>query len=170
MRTLAKGGSFLAKVAVVLLVVGLFALPTLAQVPKVEVFGGFQYDRFEGTNLKGWDAAVTGDVNKWFGIAGDFSGAYLSGGHIYKYMGGPVISMDKEGRISPFVHFLVGGFRLSGEGTVNGFALAPGGGIDVKASKHVAIRVAQFDWILMHATGGWSNKNFRYSAGIVFRF
>jgi hypothetical protein len=164
-----------AKVAVVLLVAGLCALPTLAQVPKVEIFGGFQYDRSIGANFMGWDAAVTGNANRWFGITGDFSGTYgigaASGFHEYKYMGGPVFSVAKEAPVSAFVHVLFGGVHdTAGGASANGFVLAPGGGVDIKAGKRMALRIAQLDWLLERGGGAWSKKNFRYSAGIVFRF
>jgi hypothetical protein len=48
---------------------------------KGELFGGYQYTRIGGsggTNANGWNAALTGNVNRWFGVTGDFSGAYKS--------------------------------------------------------------------------------------------
>jgi len=44
-----------------------------------------------------------------------------------------------------------------------------GGGVDANFSRHLAFRVAQADWMLVHGTGT-SPKNFRYSAGVVFKF
>jgi hypothetical protein len=193
MHKLVKGGLFMGKLALVLLVLGLVALPVMAQsIPKVEVFGGFQYDRTGGINLKGWDTALTANVNRWFGVTGDFSGGYTTGFHEYKYLFGPVVSVGKGGPISPFVHVLFGGFRdtgtvvlvpdfvtgmhapqahaLLGSGSVNGLAIASGGGLDVKVSRHVAIRVAQVDWLMERFAGVWSHDNVRFSSGLLFRF
>jgi hypothetical protein len=67
---------FIGMVAVVCLGV----IATLAQdYPKVEVFGGYQYSHLDllgitSLNNNGWNASVTGNVNKWFGVAGDVSG------------------------------------------------------------------------------------------------
>lgn len=182
MRKLAEGGLFLGKLGLVLLVLGLVALPAMAQnVPKLEVFGGYQYNRegfSNGVNLNGWNAAVTANLSRHFGVTGDFSGVYATvpiplddGGTFrvseYTYMFGPVISGGRDKTLVPFAHALFGGFRESG---INGFAMAFGGGIDVKASRHLAIRVVQADWLLERAGGDTSNKNIRISAGIVFRF
>jgi len=35
---------------------------------------------------------------------------------------------------------------------------------------HIAFRAAQADWMMVHGSGGTSGKNFRYSAGLVFRY
>jgi len=143
MHKLVKGGLFMGKLALVVLVLGLVALPTMAQsFPRVEVFGGFQYDRSGGANLKGWDGAVTANVNRWFGLTGDFSGTYLSGGHEYKYLAGPVISVGKAGRITPFVHVLFGGVRDTST-LVMDPGIATGGGLGIGASRHADITAAQ---------------------------
>ena len=49
--------------------------------PKVEVFGGYQHLRVgvaPDIGANGWNAAITGNVNRWFGVTADFSGAYRS--------------------------------------------------------------------------------------------
>src|SRR6266513_1919874 len=54
--------------------VGLTCFPALAQdIPKAEVFGGSSW---AGGNFHGWNASVTGNVTKRFGIVADFSGHY----------------------------------------------------------------------------------------------
>jgi hypothetical protein len=63
------------------LLFGTFSLAAFAQeneaAPKAEFFGGYQYTRFDGgVNANGWDTTLTGNLNRWFGIAADFSGAY----------------------------------------------------------------------------------------------
>jgi opacity protein-like surface antigen len=164
----------------------LSSLNTFAQDhPKAEVFGGYQYTRVNpegsgtGFNFNGWNAALTGNVNKWFGITADFSGAYktISGVSVkaHTYTFGPTIFVRGNENFTPFVHALFGGFHGSAgfqslSASTNGFAMFVGGGLDVKATDHLALRVGQFDWALLHAEGSSEKKNFRYSGGIVFRF
>jgi hypothetical protein len=52
--------------------------------PRVEFFGGYSYLNADTSGLvsaprqngNGWEASVTGNFNRWFGIEGDFSGYY----------------------------------------------------------------------------------------------
>jgi hypothetical protein len=56
----------------------------------------------------------------------------------------------------------------------NGFAMAFGGGIDVKVAKHIAVRPIQFDYLMTRyewkPIGINNQSNFRYQAGVVFGF
>jgi len=102
----------------------------------------------------------------------------------------------ESGRIKPFAHALFGGVHLSGtesqtvdgDGPLqsslsvawNGFTMMAGGGVDVKASRNIAIRLAEFDWVYYHlsdtsvsgvSVSGFSgSNNVKISSGIVFRF
>jgi len=163
--------------SVVLLGAQLYA----ADEPKVELFGGYQYTRIggaEGVNANGWNGAITGYMNDWFGLEADFSGAYKSFGganlNAHTYTFGPVFAAAGD-RAKPFAHALFGGFHASagfqGEGaSVNGFAMMLGGGVDIKASDHISVRAVQADWILWRAEGVTEKTNGRVSAGLVFRF
>jgi len=144
------------------------ALPLAAQdFPKAEIFGGYQYTHFEGgVNANGWNAALAGNFNRWFGVAADFSGAYNSGQHVHTYMFGPVFSARSD-TVTPFAHALFGG--ASGGGTT-AFAMAFGGGVDVKVVDKVAVRLIQGDWLMFRSEGVTAKKNARISTGIVFRF
>ena len=182
------------KLVVLSVLLGLLVLPVVAQdTPKVEVFGGYQFthasESGESANFNGWNASVTGNFNRWLGVAADFSGSYdsesvsiagigdFSGSmHVYTYTFGPVISLNHEGTFSPFVHALFGGARLGasasgvGSGSTNGFALMAGGGADAKLSSHLAVRLFQADYVYLHFDGGSLKKNVRVSTGLVFRF
>jgi hypothetical protein len=50
--------------------------------------------------------------------------------------------------------------------------MTAGGGIDFKVSKHVSVRPVQADYFLTKIPDGLNNRqnNFRFSAGVVFRF
>lgn len=152
---------------------------------KAEVFGGYQWTSVDfgsgvdRQNFNGWNAAVSGYLNNNLGITADFSGAYktVSGVSVksYSYLFGPTLRAPME-KATPFVHALFGGAHdsakvsgLGGLGSDSSFAYAIGGGFDLDASQNVAIRVAQFDF-LGTRFGGETQKNFRYSAGVVFRF
>jgi hypothetical protein len=166
------------------LLLGLFSLGAFAQemetAPKAEIFGGYQYTRFDGgVNANGWDTAVTGNLNRWFGIAADFSGAYKSQSgasfHNYTYTFGPVVSWRHNENFTPFAHFLAGGFHASAalgglSGSDGGFAMMFGGGVDVKATKRVAVRAIQFDWLSLRSNGFSDNNNMRISTGLLLRY
>lgn len=168
------------KLWAMILLFGLCSLPAMAaDQPKAEVFGGYQYTRFDGgENANGWNVAGTVNLNHWFGVTADFSGAYFSefgaDFHNYTYTFGPTVAFRGAPLVTPFAHALFGGATASAgvEGvsvSQNGFAAIIGGGVDVKVSPHLAVRPVQFDWMSLHSDGGSSNNNFRYSAGIVFR-
>ena len=167
------------------LLVSLVSLAAFAQeggnTPKAEIFGGYQYTRFDGgVNANGWNTSLTGNLNNWFGIAADFSGAYKTQNGVsfnnYTYTFGPVISYRHNETFTPFAHFLAGGNHASasisgvGSGSDNGFAMMFGGGLDVKASQHLALRAVQFDWLSLHSNGASDNNNMRISTGILFRY
>lgn len=195
-----------------LLLLGLLAAPVMAQdAPKAEVFGGYSYLRLNsdtpatvslsGINLNGWNASVTGNFNKWLGVTGDFSGHYGSPSifgvevktktHLFLF--GPRVSYRKSDRVTPFAQALFGGARLNGSTSLlsdsqTAFAMALGGGVDVKASKSVAIRLVQADYVLTRfkeasiacfanpllppcpVPGRATQNNVRLSFGVVFRF
>ena len=160
-------------------VVGLLSLPLLAQdSPKAEIFGGYQFVHSEGENLNGWNASLTGNFNKVFGVTADFGGAYKTidgvDFKVYTYTGGPVVNLNHDGIVNPFVHALAGGAHFVGSASgasasLNGFTMMYGGGADVKMSKLVAVR-GQVDWVYYHVSGSSSSKNVRLSTGIVLRF
>ena len=144
---------------------------------KAEIFDGDQLTRLDSTTLNGWNGALAGNFNHWFGVTGDFSGAYKSEGGVdfrnYTYTFGPTIAARNNEAFTPFAHALFGEFHSSASfggigGTGNGFAMIFGG-VDPRLTPHIAVRVAQFDWMSFRANGGTSNNNFRYSAGVVFR-
>jgi opacity protein-like surface antigen len=165
--------------------IGLAMLATvtaLAQdVPKTEVFGGYSW---AGGNFHGWNASVTGNVNNWLGIVGDFSGHYGSevdgviriNKDAHSFLFGPRLS-HRGKRLTPFTYALfgatrfhesaiVGGQRLSGSDT--GFSLAVGGGLDVKVNDRVALRSFQLDYFRPSFFGEAHNRG-RLAFGVVLR-
>ncbi len=170
----------------VALLLGMFSLAaasaqeTGTTAPKAEIFGGYQYTRFDGgLNVNGWNTGAAANFNNWFGIASDFSGAYKSQSgasfNNYTYTFGPQVSLRRNPAITPFAHLLAGGFRSSVSGggisaSASGFAMMAGGGVDVKATRRIAVRAIQFDWLSLRSNGSTDNNNMRISTGVLFRY
>lgn len=164
------------------LLFGMFSLAAAAQesAPKGEFFGGYQYTKFDGgMNANGWDTAVTGNVNRWLGVTADFGGAYKSQSgvsfHDYLYTFGPVVSLRSNKAFTPYAHFLAGGSHaafsgLGVSGSDSGFAMMFGGGVDIAATRHIAIRALQLDWLSLRSNGVSDNNNMRLTTGLVFRY
>jgi hypothetical protein len=154
--------------------------------PQGELFGGYSYNRSDGANFNGWGASITENVNSYFGIKGDFSGHYLTkSANGYKVENwlhtvavGPQLSMRNSEAFSGFFHTLIGATNRRLKSTPAAapesdshtvFALIFGGGLDVRISKGVALRVLQVDYMLNRYQGETLN-NFRFAAGFVYRF
>jgi hypothetical protein len=155
-------------------------LPVLAQdVPKAEIFGGYSWS---GGNFHGWNASVTGNINKRFGIVADFSGHYGSdpGGPIlvkqnaHSFLFGPRLSFRGK-RLTPFVYGLFGVTRFAESAVISGqhlsavstgFSLAIGGGLDVKVNDRIAIRAFQLDYFRPIVNDEPNNRG-RLAFGVV---
>ena len=109
----------------------------------------------------------------------------------FSYLFGPVV-FKNMGRFRPFGHALFGGnsistdlshvsvlgFRIPGLAlTDTAFAMAFGGGIDVRLTDRIMLRAGQADYLFTkHAFSGGVNgvathqNNFRVCVGIVFQF
>ncbi len=146
-------------------------------------------------NLHGWEGSVAGNLTSWFGVVGDFSGHYdlseaarsgaIVGQNIYTFLFGPQFTARTH-NFSPFVHALFGAARGTyeysgplGDLTSTKFAMALGGGLDVKLSDAIAIRLIQADWLMTRFGAGNSvsfdnsnirQDNLRLSAGLVLRW
>jgi hypothetical protein len=155
---------------------------TAQQTPKVEVFGG--YSNLEANlsapsfNLNGVNFSVTENVNQWFGGTLDFASHFgtEAGNNVNTetLTYGPVFSYRKHPSIVPFGHILLGAVRGSADyldisKPVVHFALAAGGGIDVKLTDTVALRLIQADYLMTRFSSA-RQDNVRLSAGIVLRF
>lgn len=118
------------------------------------------------------------------------AGKYSASGDMFTYQFGPVIRMpwhaatlfgetlfggsntNGYGNLERAIN--AGGGTLSVSGTQHPFSMSVGGGLDLKVSDHVAIRVAELDYFLTRYTNPFTStnnqNNFRYLAGMVFRF
>ena len=148
--------------------------------PKADVSVGYSFLRLGssgGVNQQGGTIAITGNLNNWVGIVGDF-GAYHSSPfgaslNTYTFLAGPRFTVNRKGSASPFVQVLVGGAHLtaSAAGFSDGatpFALGAGGGVDLRISRNVALR-PQIDYLALRS-GGETLNALRGSFGVVIRF
>jgi opacity protein-like surface antigen len=175
------------------LVVLILAFSTLAQAqdsPKTEIFGGYSYlradDDNDGLDLHGWNASFNQSIVKWAGIKADFSGHYGdvtlvpgTGADLsaHLFLIGPHFAYRNNERVTPFAHVLVGVARTditffdpTGRITQrdSAFAMALGGGLDIKIVDKLAVRLFQADYVLTRFDDDTQNS-FRLSTGLVLR-
>ena len=137
--------------------------------------------RNKGGNLNGFDVAFTENINPWFGGTLDISGHFATPAistvqtreRMYSVMYGPRFSDRQRPGWTPFGHVLAGVAQMDAKVTPTGphlsdtsFALAAGGGLDMKYRGKTAIRVLQAEYFRANALGT-SQNNFRLSAGII---
>jgi hypothetical protein len=118
------------------------------------------------------------------------AGTYSSNGTFKTYLFGPIVKARFK-RFEPFGQVLFGVAHVDAyanierqialvnttfhvQGAQNPFALAAGGGIDFVLGHHLAVRLADVDYLLTRLTNPLTQtnnqNNFRYAGGIQFRF
>lgn len=135
------------------------------------------YSLLDGDTLSkasGFEAALTGNVNNWFGLKADFSANYKSSGGVhareFNMLFGPQVSGGGE-RLRLFGHGLIGIAHFNIDpgpsDTAAGWVL--GGGADYALNDQFAVRFVQLDY---HGARIFSatQDDLRFSAGILFRF
>lgn len=188
-------------IVVALLTLGLATASMAQENPKAEVFGGYSYLRTsEGgvdLNSNGASGSLSFNPSAPLGLVADF-GYYHASPNVsslivglpistdvsvntFSYLFGPKLAIRSHEKVTPFVQALFGGAHQKTTVKVSGisvsdsegaFAMALGGGIDVKATTNVAIRLVQAEYVLTKFTDGDNNRqnSLRISAGVVFRF
>jgi opacity protein-like surface antigen len=166
-----------------LVLLPLLVLPMTAwgadPVPKVELFGGYSNLtanlNASNFNLNGADFSVTENMNSWFGGTLDISthfgteNGFKTNTQSATY--GPVFSYRKNPRIVPFGHALLGAVRggpeyLNISKPENRFGVYLGGGLDVRVTRNIALRLIQADYLMTRFSSA-RQDNMRLSAGIV---
>ncbi len=108
--------------------------------------------------------------------------------NLFTYNVGPVVKFRSD-KFEPFAEVLFGGAHSSFYGNLckqlttcvvnnpsnNAFDFVIGGGIDIPLTHSIAFRPAQVDYVLTRfgngfTSGNQNQSNFRYQAGIQFRF
>ncbi len=143
-------------------------------------------------SLRGLDLSASLSVLRWLGVKADFGyyhGTALDGSsaNVQTYLFGPEVR--RPGRFSPFAHVLLGvaheatsmeSISVGMYDTLLGtsetaFALALGGGVDIRVIGPVSIRPVQIDYLrtsFPQALGPNNNSQgqARLSAGMVLHF
>ena len=142
--------------------------------------------------LQGVNVEYTRNINKVVGITADFSGhikreSFTTNlGEVkhnreqYNLLGGLQFKARNKTRVTPFAHALLGVGLFRGFSAIlapssntyffddaTSFAMAFGGGLDIRASKRISIRAIQADYNPTFFGQGRQN-NFRLSFGVVF--
>ena len=161
--------------------------------PVIVFFAGKQ-------TLNGFNVSATGYLSKGFGITGDFSGHFTTnrladplGGNIetkirvFNVLGGPQYKFRNDSPVSPYVRSLAGvaltrarlkvpSLNTTDTASSTDFALAIGGGLDVRISDRIDLRVFQADYNPIFLSrrnelgfGETRADNVRFSFGVIFK-
>ena len=161
--------------------------------PVIVAFSGKQ-------TLNGFNVSATGYLTQGFGITGDFSGHFKTnsvpdalGGNIeekirvFNILAGPQYKFRNDSRFTPFVRVLggvaqtrarieVSSLNVSDTLSSTDFAMAIGGGLDIRVNDRIHLRVLQADFNPIFlgdgnelGFGNTRADNFRFSFGVVFK-
>jgi len=145
-------------------------------------FAGYSFYRDQSDDLSfpaGWALSAARHATPEIEIVGAISGSHksadafgvnLASTSIYTFAGGPKYAR-RTGSVTSFGQVLVGvaATRTSALGVSDssaGFALLPGGGVDIPITKTLALR-AGLDVQTVHGSGGWFT-GFRINTGLMF--
>jgi len=161
----------------------LFSVSAWAQKTRDMSHEGSSGDVFIGYSLlngdtfshaSGWEAALTGNFNDWFGLKADLGGNYKSEGGIgareYNVLFGPQLHHNLD-KFTVFLHGLLGVAHASADvgPSSTGVGWVIGGGADYNLNSNWAIRPVQLDYHGAHLFST-TQKDARYSVGLVYRF
>jgi outer membrane immunogenic protein len=168
-------------------------------IDRLEIGGNYSYVRTNAPpggcgcfSLNGGAGWVGYDLTPKLGtgslaLIGEFGGGHASDVNsttanltLTSYMAGPRLAW-RRGMVSPFAQILLGGAHASGEltptsagtsGSANSFAMAAGGGVDIRLTRHLGLRAVQLDYYLTRFMNGVNDQqnNLRVSVGVVWRF
>jgi hypothetical protein len=144
---------------------------------KTELHVGYAQNRAEAerrADFIGYEASVTRNIRRFVGLKFDYSkhstASFLEpNSSIQNFLGGVQFKNNSEGaRFKPFAHLLAGVARTKIQPfrSDTGLAGAFGGGLDIRGSRHVDLRVLQLDYnpARYHDT---FRKHYRVGFGIV---
>ncbi len=147
-------------------------------------------------NLNGWQASLTNNMNRWLGLEADFNNhygtappAFVDRSPRFSYLFGPRFTFRMLPGVTPFAHALFGAVRGTAVVETSGpvcppvgvpycvtltrpqtaFGMAYGGGLDLKVTRGMWLRLFQADYMTSNFTNDGRN-DLRVSAGIVLRF
>ncbi len=175
------------KVILLLILLRITALSSLSvaqQIPRVQVFGGYSYTRFDSptlgfanpSNLNGFNISPAFNLAYGFGVKVELTGQYGPKVNLRDLTVGPQF-LYSRGRTLFFAHALFGDSRSfvrvgTGEGDT-ARAIVLGGGLDLDVSPRFAFRAVQVDYVqdYVHTTlFSTTQNNVRISTGLVYRW
>lgn len=164
-----------------------FPRPALADEHFGDIAGSYVYLKAIGYGNdypKGWLASGSVYLSSFLSVTGEVGGSYevfdavgsapALVASMYNFMGGPRVILGTNPNVTPFAQVMLGGVRAGNNlgGYVKEFAWQPGGGVDIRVSEHVAVRV-QADWRFIPIANATPPndevKEFRFASGVVFR-
>ncbi|MGH9872172.1 MAG: outer membrane beta-barrel protein [Pyrinomonadaceae bacterium] len=174
-----------------LLLCGSAAFAQNRDYPRFDFTAGYTFNYLETPapsstrrNLHGFTLAAAANFRKHWAVEADVTNTTKDtlgvNQHLITYLVGLRYTWRKDdSKLEPFVHALVGGGQLGGFPqiggtrpiTTDGWAGKFGGGLDVKAGRHVAIRVFQVDYYRFHGhvpVGEQRLDNLALTVGIRF--
>src|SRR5882672_491881 len=179
------------KVMCLLALVFLASLSAAAQDSNIDLFPEYSsFTTIPGFNessfkANGGDASIALNLNRWGSFVAEAGGVHASkisgtdvDANAETFLFGPKISFFRGSTLSPFAQALFGFAHSNAafNGTTtssNGFAFSPGVGLDWNFSRHLGLRLGQADYLFQRVPASTNQvnwNNFRYSAGVVFRF
>lgn len=159
---------------------------------RFEIGAGYSYmrtDQIDINDLNGFNVSGFYNVNQWLALGGEFSGLYGSTGMRfvdvslgrYLYLVGARVSLHPAKRVKIFGAAMVGAVHdqydiqssnLSYSAELDGFAMALGGGVDVRLTRHLSIG-ASADYVpttvLTSSRDRWQD-NWRASLNATIHF
>ena len=157
------------------------AWPSAAQeMPRVQVFGGYSYTRYDTgsfgfsspTGLNGYTFSPAYNVIRGFGVVAELSGQYKTGANLRDIAVGPQF-LYARGNMLFSAHLLIGEARsliqVGGPQEDSARVVSFGGGLDYSLSPRFAVRAFQVDYVhtsLFKTT----QDNLRFSTGLVYRW
>jgi hypothetical protein len=163
-----------------LLTVGMAGPSAAQEMPRIQVFGGYSYTRFNSqsfgfantSGLNGYTFSPAYNFIRGFGVVAEVSGQYGSNLNLRDIAVGPQF-LYPRGKMMFLGHFLVGDARSlvqavnPQEDTAR--AVVFGGGMDYSISPRFALRAFQIDYL--HTTlFNVTQNNLRFSTGLVYRW
>ena len=153
----------------------------------MELFGGYAFARLAGAgpgrNMNGAMGSFGWNARAWLQLVADtsYSVVTVSGTKnvLYGNHYGPRLFYRRRSRwgVTPFVEGLFGGTRadttVSGVGgystSANSFSFKAGGGVDMRPSRHLEIRLIDVDYYRTSFGTNLHQNNYWASTGIVLR-
>ena len=162
--------------------------------PPFELSAGYNYIRADDgvvDNLHGFEISGFVNIRPWLGFGGEFMAGWGSDTKRffsitanttedrYVYVFGPRLKLPISDRFTVFGQALFGGAHVHAHASnsffggvsadADAFAMALGGGIDLKLTQRLTWRMVEADYLRMHFNGGWED-DFQASTALVFTF